>query len=176
MEYSLELEYAKVYQINEISQYHNRQTSLDSIEHSCPRPSTFSHLSKPEKSIEETTTFTLDRTCIKKLQHTARLIKKHSRFVKSEYDLLTNEIKSIEPSLLRMKYLDGRPTLIDLNAIESFQKSHTHQKRILNCLQTFLNPPSTDQSKSWQHKTIFELINERKTKRNRSMLANFIKA
>jgi len=116
-----------------------------------------------------------------------RLIKKHTRSVKSEYHLCNNEIKINDPLLFQMKYLDGRPTLTDFNALESLQKSQlltnsissrlstskisliqdlSYRKRILNRVQTFFKSTSNDQSKPWQQKTIFELFNERKNKTN----------
>ena len=144
-----------------------------------PSPtSTFSHPSKP---IEFTRTFAFDQSCIQKLHNLdqssdfafkppvlLRLFKPYNRNIKSEYYHSTNEIYTDEPSLIQMKYHDGRPTLIDQNVLKSFEKSHrsdvSYCKRIINRLQTFLKPSPTELSRPWQHKTIFELF---KTKINR---------
>jgi hypothetical protein len=111
------------------------------------------------------------------------LIKKRTRVVNSKYYLSNDEIRTNEPTLLQVKYLDGRRTLTNLNALESFEKSQllttsissrmslskistkkdlSYGKRILNCFQRFFRSNSNEQSKPWQQKTILELFNEKK--------------
>ena len=64
-----------------------------------------------------------------------RHVRKGYRTVQSACYPSTNE-----PSLFQMKYFDGRPTLIDLNAVEILQKSSSSfaQRRIFRCLNNFL--------------------------------------
>jgi len=112
-----------------------------------------------------------------------RLVKKRTQIVNSDYYLSSDEIQTNEPTLLQVKYLDGRRTLINFNALESFEKSRllstsissrmslskisttkdlSYGKRILNCFQRFFRSNSNEQSKPWQQKTILELFNEKK--------------
>jgi len=112
-----------------------------------------------------------------------RLIKKRTRVVNSEYYLSSDEIRTNEPTLLQVKYLDGRRTLTNLNALESIEKSQlstasissrmslskistakdlSYGKRVLNRFQNFFRPNSNEQSKPWQKKTVLELFNEKK--------------
>lgn len=112
-----------------------------------------------------------------------RLVKKRTGIVKSEYYLTNDEIKTNEPTLLQVKYFDGRPTLTNFDALESMEKSKllrssrlnfsktsitqdlSYGKRILNRVQTFIKPPSNDQTKPWQQKTLFGIFNEIKNKK-----------
>jgi hypothetical protein len=159
--------------------------SIDSIENDSYTSNTF-------QTHQETTTLihtcTSERTCQErsdlkdqsvlplyldtKPSSFLRSIKSRTRLVKSEYYFPNDEIPTTEPLLLKMKYLDGRPTLTDLNALESFQKSQfsskissaqntSYGKRLFNRVQNFFKSPS-----SYQQKTIFELFNEKKTKVN----------
>jgi hypothetical protein len=109
-----------------------------------------------------------------------RLIKKHTRTIKSGYYLHDDKMKINEPTLLQVKYVDGRQTLTDLNALESMQKFQlnllknsykqdlSYRKRILNRVQSFLKSTnSNEQSIPWQQKTVLELYYERKNKVNR---------
>ncbi|CAF3648972.1 unnamed protein product [Rotaria socialis] len=116
-----------------------------------------------------------------------RLAKKRSQTIKSEYYLPDEVMKSSEPSLLQVKYLDGRATLVNNHIRELSEKSenlsnsissrtsvskmfHTEdislyeslRKRISNRFQNILKSSSTEKPKTWQHKTIFELFSERK--------------
>ncbi len=112
-----------------------------------------------------------------------RLVKKRTQIVNSEYYLSSDEIQTNEPTLLQVKYLDGRQTLINFNALESFEKSRllstsissrmnlskisttkdlSYGKRILNSFQRFFRSNPNEQTKPWQQKTILELLNEKK--------------
>ncbi|CAF2520196.1 unnamed protein product [Rotaria sp. Silwood2] len=121
-----------------------------------------------------------------------RLLRNSSRIVRSEYYLPENSIKPTDHSLLQGKYLDERRTLTEHNARESLEQcqflsasissraslsktfppddmstNSSLRKRIFNRFQHFLKPNSTEKSRPWQHKTIFELFNDRKSKNDR---------
>jgi hypothetical protein len=141
-----------------------------------------------QKPIIETTTFTrtlaFDHTCIDKYNRVEeqkmysietitnssisktstfrRLIKNGTRIMKSKYDLSNYKIKSNEPSLIQIKYLDGRTTLTDIDAQESYTSSRlslsthsSYRKRIFNHFQTVFKPNTTE---SWQRKSLFGLF------------------
>jgi hypothetical protein len=132
-------------------------------------------------------------------------MKKYARTIASEYRFSHNNEEHTfnEPTLLQVKYLDGRLPLRNDLKIESFRKSQilsdsisdrlnrvgrakmastqdltfpttsfnmSYRKRILNRFRTFIEnnsfepSPLPTQSRPWQHKTISELYNERKTK------------
>ncbi|CAF2146418.1 unnamed protein product [Rotaria magnacalcarata] len=116
-----------------------------------------------------------------------RLAKNRAQTIKSEYYLPDEAIKSTEPSLLQVKYLDGRATLVNNHIRELLEKPenlsssissrmsvskmfHTEdislyeslRKRISNRFQNILKSSSTGKPKTWQHKTVFELFSERK--------------
>lgn len=139
-------------------------------------------------------------------------MKKYARTVSSEYHLSKNNDNiNNEPTLLQVKYFDGRLPLRNDHARESFRKSQTlsdsisarlnrvglnkgsstqdltysgtsfntsYRKRMLNRFRTFIENNSFDdtsstssstssQTRPWQHKTMTELYNERKTKLHR---------
>ncbi|CAF1351010.1 unnamed protein product [Rotaria sordida] len=129
---------------------------------------------------------------VTKTSPSLRLLKNRSRTVRSECRLPDNGIKPTESSLFRVKYLDGRHTLADRHTRESLEKSQflsgsissrtslskifspddiptnsSLRKRIVHRFQNFFKFNSTEKSRPWQHKTIFELFNERKTKTDR---------
>jgi hypothetical protein len=165
------------------------QQSID-IQCSITSLASTSHVDQ-QKPIIETTTFTrtlaFDHTCIDKYNRVEeqkmysietttntsifrRLIKNGTRIMKSKYDLSNYKIKSNEPSLIQIKYLDGRTTLTDIDAQESYTSSRlslsthsSYRKRIFNHFQTVFKPNSTEQ---WQRKSVFGLFNERKSKAN----------
>jgi hypothetical protein len=133
-------------------------------------------------------------------------MKKYARTITSDYHLTHNNSNIFnEPTLVQVKYFDGRLPLKNDHTRESFQKSHTlsdsissrlnrlgltkmastqdlsfqttsfntsYRKRMLNRFRTFIennlseSPSPSPQSRPWQHKTISELYNERKTKIN----------
>ncbi|CAF0892683.1 unnamed protein product [Rotaria sordida] len=141
------------------------------------------------------------------------LMKKYARTVKSDYRLTHNKSNgnlSSEPTLLQVKYLDGRVPLNDNQARESVRKNSklsdsianrlnrlslhnmsstqdlsststtfyaSYRKRVLNRFRSFVEnnfnePPSSPsssvpQSRPWQHKTISELLSEKKYTVNR---------
>lgn len=113
--------------------------------------------------------------------------KKRRWIIKSAWNISDDSVKKSEPSLIQVKYLDGRPTLTNSNTRESLEKSkhlscsmssqsnllyvqqkedtptHTSiRKRILNRFQNLFKSPSTPKPKSWQQKTILELFNAKK--------------
>lgn len=113
-----------------VEKHRSPTASIDSIEnHQSPIPE------------EPSSAFA--RPCLRKTS-ILRFDRKRYRTIQSEYNPCT-----AEPSLLQMKYFDGRPTLIDLNAVETFEKSRqstcsnisdssSYRKRIFNRLQNFL--------------------------------------
>ncbi|CAF0885887.1 unnamed protein product [Rotaria sp. Silwood1] len=121
-----------------------------------------------------------------------RSLKKRSRAIKSEYYLPEDDIKPNDTSIFQMKYFDGRHTVADHNTRASIEESQffsssissrtslskifqpdditansSLRKRILHRFQNFLKPNSTEKSRPWQHKTIFELFTDRKSKTDR---------
>ena len=140
-------------------------------------------------------------------------MKNYARTVSSEYRFSHHQANPFnEPTLLQVKYLDGRQSLRNDQARESFRKSKafsdsisshlnrlglnkvsstqdlaspttsfhmSYRKRMLNRFRTFIENNSHDESscssssssssqaRPWQHKTITELYNERKTKVHR---------
>jgi hypothetical protein len=133
------------------------------------------------------------------------LVKKYARTETTEYRLVHDNANgniSAEPTLLEVKYLDGRLPLKDDHARESFRKSQTltrsivnrlnrlgiskmastqdlssgttfntsYRKRVFNRFRNFIElntpepPPPIPQFRPWQHKTISELLQERKHK------------
>jgi hypothetical protein len=114
-------------------------------------------------SIETNTNSSLSKTSTFR-----RLIKNRTRIMKSKYDLSNHKSKSNEPSLIQIKYLDGRTTLTDIHAQESYTSSRlslsthsSYRKRIFNHFQTVFKPNSTEPR---QRKSVFGLFNERKSK------------
>lgn len=145
------------------------------------------------------------------------LMKKCARSIKTEYRLghiKATDSSPSEPTLLEVKYLDGRLPLKDEATRESFRKAprlsssiasrlnrlglsnkgstqnlhsaaasfySSYRKRVVNGLRTFVEnnlaePPvptspsssaSVPLSRSWQHKSIIELFQERKYRVNR---------
>ena len=133
-------------------------------------------------------------------------MKKYARTATTEYRLVHDNANgniSAEPTLLEVKYLDGRLPLRDDHARESFRKSQTlsrsivnrlnrlgiskmsstqdlssgttfntsYRKRVCDRFRNFIElntseppPPPIPQCRPWQHKTIKELLQERKHK------------
>ena len=124
-------------------QHRTSALSIHSIENQSPLPEEEQSSAFPRpclRKVHPMNSSALNRSSI------LRFDRKHYRAIQSEYYPCT-----AEPSLLQMKYFDGRPTLIDLNAVETFEKSRqspyvhvstspdsSYRKRIFNRLQNFL--------------------------------------
>lgn len=137
-----------------------------------------------KQNTDATSTTSIDST---KTSTLTRFSTRNSRKMKYECYLSDDDIKTNEPCLLRLKYLDGRATLINNNIRESPERStcssksaslrsnlsklfhpndispsSSYRKRLLNHFQNIFKPHSTEKIRPWHHKTIFEVFNERK--------------
>ncbi|CAF1315765.1 unnamed protein product [Adineta steineri] len=101
-----------------------------------------------------------------------RFIKNQTRHIQTKYNMSNHEMKSNEPSLVQIKYFDGRSSLIDMNiqgsqilcnpvSPLSSSSKFSSRKRILNHFSIFSKTTSTEQLYS---KPKFGIFNGRKSK------------
>ncbi|CAF4392234.1 unnamed protein product, partial [Adineta steineri] len=101
-----------------------------------------------------------------------RFIKNQTRHIQTKYNMSNHEMKSNEPSLVQIKYFDGRSSLIDMNiqgsqilsnpvSPLSSSSKFSSRKRIFNHFSIFSRTTSTEEIYS---KPKFGIFNGRKSK------------
>lgn len=151
-------------------------TSIDSIENKqMPLTKTATAIQcDTDKELPKETSMSSYNRSFSKGSSLISLMKKYARTMSSEYRLSNEDrMRSIdEPTLIQVKYLDGRISLPKTQSIHDVSQTGSYRKRFANRFRTiieqnFLEPSNFDPSKPWQQKTLAELFYERKQKLQR---------